>query len=708
MEESIFPKSKIKQQGKNTGAAWLAGVLFLLAIPLAAQASIYNPGQTLNPDCPPTESTSTCGVIAPASAGSNSNITSLHGLTTPLSIGQGGTGLSAAGLNGQALMSSGGALTWTTLDTSVVPENGVFYFTDARARSAISSTIAGLTYTSGTGVFSINSGYEITQTASSSQWNTLYHNPSAVFSASGNLAWTGKSIGVAANYEIPLSASTTQWNGFKPYISLVPSAASSSQWNSWKNTLPATASTTQWNSWKPSIAIIPAAASSTQWNLFYHSPSAIIATSGNLQWAGNTLGVMPDYSIPLAASTSDWNTLKHNQITLNSFSSSLVGLTYNNTTGVFSATPDYEMSLNASTSQWNSFYQNPSSRIQAGINCSWSGNTFDCNGGSGTSSPPAYTAGGTLLQLQGTEFSVKEGTLNHNKGCVYVAGTGLVCNSDFIGLSSLSSAATGLNYSSSTGQFSWNGDYSLPLAASTTQWNTLAHASSSYLSLNALSSTATGLNYNNTTGEFSWDSGYGGYLTASGTNWQTFYLTPSARIAAANNLAWTENTLGVAADYEIPLSASTTQWNALAHNTTIPSTASTTQWNTYYHNPSSVISAADNLIWNENTLGVAADYEIPLSASTTQWNSWKPSIANIPIAASTTQWNTYYHNPSAVISAGANCSWDGNTFNCTSPGSGNWNASGTDSWQNGKVGIGKDSPKYALDINGDINYSGNL
>ncbi|PIU80909.1 MAG: hypothetical protein COS71_00860, partial [Candidatus Moranbacteria bacterium CG06_land_8_20_14_3_00_40_12] len=46
------------------------------------------------------------------------------------------------------------------------------------------------------------------------------------------------------------------------------------------------------------------------------------------------------------------------------------------------------------------------------------------------SSTNAYTASGTLLNLTGNNFSLNEGTLTDGKLCVYVAGTGLVCNTD--------------------------------------------------------------------------------------------------------------------------------------------------------------------------------------------------------------------------------------------------------------------------------------
>lgn len=115
--------------------------VFNLSYPQIARATLYTSGTTLEPDCPPTESLSTCGVLAPASAGANSDITSLTGLTTPLSGGRGGTGLSsytagdilyasgastlaklALGANGQALKISSGALAWSA---SLDPANNL-------------------------------------------------------------------------------------------------------------------------------------------------------------------------------------------------------------------------------------------------------------------------------------------------------------------------------------------------------------------------------------------------------------------------------------------------------------------------------------------------------------------------------------------------------------------------------------------------------
>lgn len=128
----------------------------------------------------------------------------------------------------------------------------------------------------------------------------------------------------------------------------------------------------------------------------------------------------------------------------------------------------------ASTTQWDSFYNTPSSRITAGASCAWVGNTFNCSG-EGTT----YTAGGTLLGLTGAEFSVKEGTLTNNKACTYVTGTGLVCNSDLLALTSFSSSATGIDYTNTTGVFSWASGYEGFTTAKKNKYDAMITASTS-------------------------------------------------------------------------------------------------------------------------------------------------------------------------------------------------------------------------------------
>lgn len=118
-----------------------------------------------------------------------------------------------------------------------------------------------------------------------------------------------------------------------------------------------------------------------------------------------------------------------------------------------------------------------------------------------------YTAGGTLLNLAGTTFSVNEGTLTTGKACIYTAGTGIVCNTTLT-TGTVTSVAmtvpTGLSISGSpitgagTLALSLTAGYNIPLTASTTNWNTAYdwgnHASGGYLTTVASDSTWTAHN----------------------------------------------------------------------------------------------------------------------------------------------------------------------------------------------------------------------
>ncbi|MDD3267507.1 MAG: collagen-like protein, partial [Burkholderiales bacterium] len=62
---------------------------------------------------------------------------------------------------------------WYATSTDALDEGSVNqYFTDARSRASISETIQGITYDSGTGVFSLDGLYSIPLTASSTYWTT--------------------------------------------------------------------------------------------------------------------------------------------------------------------------------------------------------------------------------------------------------------------------------------------------------------------------------------------------------------------------------------------------------------------------------------------------------------------------------------------------------------------------------------------------------
>lgn len=103
-----------------------------------------------------------------------------------------------------------------------------------------------------------------------------------------------------------------------------------------------------------------------------------------------------------------------------------------------------------------------------------------------------YTAGGTLLDLTGTTFSLNEGTLTNGKICTYVTGTGIVCDyTDQVGsgggatttingvdgpaftFSTSSDTNLGLSISPSLQwQLSWLGTLASDRIASSSEWST--------------------------------------------------------------------------------------------------------------------------------------------------------------------------------------------------------------------------------------------
>ncbi|MEK7551854.1 MAG: hypothetical protein AAB534_00340, partial [Patescibacteria group bacterium] len=96
-----------------------------------------------------------------------------------------------------------------------------------------------------------------------------------------------------------------------------------------------------------------------------------------------------------------------------SISSSATGLSYDNSTGIFSLTSGYNVPLTASTTNWNNFYDTPSNRITAGTGLSWSGNTLNSIGGGG-GGDSAWTVGNGFIYNATSSDNVGVGTTSPN------------------------------------------------------------------------------------------------------------------------------------------------------------------------------------------------------------------------------------------------------------------------------------------------------
>ena len=171
--------------------------------------------------------------------------------------------------------------------TTLVTEGTNLYFTEQRARAAISSTITAITYTNSTGVLSLTSGYVIPTTTEESDWNTAYSE--RISSASGPLSILNHIISIAkANATTDGYLSATDWNTFNSkqpagnYVTDSRTISTTGPLQGGGNlTADRTLSITQ------SGASTDGYLSSTDWNTFNSKEAAIALGTTSQYWRGD-------------------------------------------------------------------------------------------------------------------------------------------------------------------------------------------------------------------------------------------------------------------------------------------------------------------------------------------------------------------------------------------------------------------------------------
>jgi hypothetical protein len=243
------------------------------------------------------------------------------------------------------------------------------------------------------------------------------------------------------------------------------------------------------------------------------------------------------------------------------------------TTGTlgFSYAAGYAAVKTASTTNWNGFYNTPSTRITAGTNLSWSGNTLNATGGSGTFAWTPHSWGvstSTTLGFLAGFLSTASSTINSsfylpalkNPAGKFLAvdPTGLVIATT----SPISSGVGGVETPSGT----INGSN----AVFTTTYSPLA------VFLNGIFQSAAGVDYTLTgtgpytitfvtappTGSILRSQYANGTTGGSGTVTSVALTTPTGLTVTGSPIT-TSGTLALAlqSGYNIPLTASTTDWN---------------------------------------------------------------------------------------------------------------------------------------------------
>ena len=144
----------------------------------------------------------------------------------------------ASGTNGMILQTTGIGTQWVATSSlgiigGIQSLNGLSALNQTFATSTSGGIQFNITSSGSTHTFALQpaSGYNIPLTASTTQWSNFYNTPSTVIGTSGNLAWTGNTLGVAAGYSIPLTASSTNWNNFFNTPSIQITAGTGLSWS---------------------------------------------------------------------------------------------------------------------------------------------------------------------------------------------------------------------------------------------------------------------------------------------------------------------------------------------------------------------------------------------------------------------------------------------------------------------------------------------
>jgi hypothetical protein len=392
------------------------------------------------------------------------------------------------GAPGYILQSTGTTTEWVATSTLGIT-GGSGTFSTSSARLAISESILGVDYNSTTGDFSLTSGYTIPTTASSTDWNSAFswgdhgaqgymtsldlNNLAPVVVGNGNATTT---LGTNASIFGRSNTASGQYamsSGYSNNASGDRSVASGYD----NRALGFGATAVGYRNWA-----ISDGSTSVGYNNYTDAKNA--SSFGNENQASGTSSIAVGNSNYAQA---DYSTVVGYDNWASASGASIFGSNINNT--IASSTmigPSNSAKVTIlSTGELQANFINATSTTATS---SFSGavdvkSSLLANGSAGTT--------GYILQTTGTGVQwVATSTLGFGSGESFSTSTTR---------SVFSSSATGLTYNSGTGDFSLTSGYSIPLTASTTNWNSAFswgdHATQGYLTslnLNNLNSVVVG------------------------------------------------------------------------------------------------------------------------------------------------------------------------------------------------------------------------
>jgi len=358
----------------------------------------------------------------------------------------------------------------------------------------------------------------------------------------------------------------------------------------------------------------------------------------------------------------------------------------------------YNIPLTASTTNWNGFWDVPSTRITAGTNLVWSGNTLN-----GTMASSTIIAVGTATHSPSITFATSTADANIKLGIVCGTAT---CTFTPSFSSQLSVARGGSNASSfnankilmtdgagTTFTEATAGTQYIAGGVGTAGFNTYFTGSGvlgtgklidngTVLGMNATSSTI-GFNIQGTAGSNDI------FNVASSTGASVFKILPTG-VASATTLTLL-NPLGVAyggtATSTAPVDNSLFVGNGSTfYQSVLPSCSNPTTSKLLYNNSTraftcgtdvsgsgggSTTTITSNLLVNGPNFtfatGSATGLNLNISGNDgTATLTFTPQLQTgygIPLTASTTEWSNFYTTPSTRITDGTALTWAGNTLN---------------------------------------------
>jgi len=468
--------------GSRLSAVYAIVLLSFFVFPFIAAAVMYQPGETLDPSCAPTDSN--CGVYPSVSL-----TTSTYAVGDILFASSTDSfALLNLGTNGQFLKATNTGIEWASLpgggdllasnDLSDVASStlarqnlGLEIGADVQAYNAGLSSIAGLSFATSTFIVGTGAGWEA-QSSSTVKTTLGISNVEdtalSTWAGSANITtlgtitsgvWNGTAIATSSLSDIVIVEGEN--------ISLLTNDSEFVTTTGARQAIESQALGLTYSSSTGQFTLttgyeIPTTASTTVWNDFASTPSSTIALGTGLAWNSNTIQVASGYNIPLTASTTNWNTA-YNTVTASS-SDWQSAFSWGN-----HASAGYLTSYTETDPIWMA-------ASSSYLTTSNAASTYLTQASAGSTYLTQANAVSTYLSLADwnttTTDALAEGITNK-----YYA--------DSLARGAISFSGLGLVYDNGTGVLSVSSTYNIPLTVSTTAWQTAFdwgdHASAGYL-----------------------------------------------------------------------------------------------------------------------------------------------------------------------------------------------------------------------------------